>query len=81
VTDWTQLSQMFNAAYQVFGSVDIVCPGAGIYEPPFSSFWHPPGPNSPSKDSPEGGRYALLDINLTPSNPRHVAWYFAFLSG
>jgi hypothetical protein len=70
---------MFNAAYQLFGSVDIVCPGAGFYEPPFSSFWHPPGPNSPSKDSPEGGRYALLDINLTPSNPRHAARYFAFL--
>jgi 3-hydroxybutyrate dehydrogenase len=65
VTDWTQLSKMFNAAYQHFGSVDIACPGAGVYEPPFSNFWYPPGPNSPSKDSPEGGRYALLDINLT----------------
>jgi NAD(P)-dependent dehydrogenase (short-subunit alcohol dehydrogenase family) len=56
---------MFNVAYRLFGSVDIVCPGAGVYEPPSSNFWHPPGHNSPSKDSPEGGRYALLDINLT----------------
>ena len=56
---------MFEVAQQQFGSVDIVCPGAGVYEPAFSNFWYPPGPNSPSKDSPDGGRYALLDINLT----------------
>jgi NAD(P)-dependent dehydrogenase (short-subunit alcohol dehydrogenase family) len=65
VTDWTQLSQMFEVAKHHFGSVDIVCPGAGVYEPPFSNFWHPPGLTSASKDSPDGGRYALLDINLT----------------
>ena len=65
VTDWAQLSQIFEVAKQHFGSVDIVCPGAGVYEPPFSNFWHPPALNSPSKDSTDGGRYALLDINLT----------------
>jgi 3-hydroxybutyrate dehydrogenase len=65
VRDWTQLSQIFEVAKQQFGAVDIVCPGAGVYEPPFSNFWHPPGPNSSSKDSPDNGRYALLDINLT----------------
>jgi len=56
---------MFEIAQQHFGAVDIICPGAGVYEPPFSNFWYPPGPNSPSRDSPDGGRYALLDINLT----------------
>ena len=56
---------MFEVAQQQFGSVDIVCPGAGVYEPAFSSFWCPPGPKSPSKDSPDGGRYGSLDINLT----------------
>lgn len=33
VTDWTQLERMFVVAEQHFESVDIVCPGAGVYEP------------------------------------------------
>ena len=33
VTDWAQLDQMFEAAIEHFGGADIVCPGAGIYEP------------------------------------------------
>ncbi|KAL9103177.1 MAG: hypothetical protein Q9163_001743 [Psora crenata] len=46
------------------GVVDVVCPGAGVFEPPFSNFWHPPG-TPPSKDDPASHRYATLDINLT----------------
>ena len=64
VTSWADLTSMFAAATTHFGSIDIVCPGAGVFEPPFSSFWHPPGSSS-SKDSPTGDRYALLDINVT----------------
>ncbi|KAJ4341232.1 hypothetical protein N0V87_001973 [Didymella glomerata] len=64
VTDWTQLETMFNMAAQSFGAVDIVCPGAGIYDPPWSNFWHPPG-SPASKDRSDGGRYATLDINVT----------------
>lgn len=30
----------------------------------WSNFWRPPG-SSPSRDSPAGGRYALIDINLS----------------
>ena len=43
VTDWTQLEAAFNEAEKTFGTVpDLVCPGAGIYEPvnfgcPFNS--------------------------------------------
>lgn len=33
VTEWTQLERMFEVAEQEFESVDIVCPGAGVYEP------------------------------------------------
>ena len=35
VTDWKQLTRMFEVADREFGNgkVDIVCPGAGIYEP------------------------------------------------
>jgi 3-hydroxybutyrate dehydrogenase len=55
---------MFSAAQQHFGSIDIVCPGAGIFEPSWTSFWHPPGTEQ-SRDDPAGGRYKLLDINLS----------------
>jgi len=64
VTDWAQLDRMFAVAFEHFGGADIVCPGAGVYEPPFSNFWHPPG-SPPSRDDPSTSRYALLDINLT----------------
>ncbi|PGH19668.1 hypothetical protein AJ80_03823 [Polytolypa hystricis UAMH7299] len=63
VTDWLQLERMFDVAEKEFGEIDIVCPGAGIYEPPFSSFWYPPG-SPESRDSPAGSRYMQLDINL-----------------
>jgi len=33
VTDWAQLQRMFEVAEQHFDSADIVCPGAGVYEP------------------------------------------------
>ncbi|KAL9077444.1 MAG: hypothetical protein Q9161_000289 [Pseudevernia consocians] len=64
VRDWQHLERMFHVASKEFGGADIVCPGAGVYEPPFSNFWHPPG-KTPSKDSPTSDRYAILDINLT----------------
>ncbi|KAL9595322.1 MAG: hypothetical protein Q9219_006518 [cf. Caloplaca sp. 3 TL-2023] len=63
VREWPQLERMFHRATKEFGGVDIVCPGAGVYEPPFSSFWHPP--SSPGcEDAPSSSRYASLDINL-----------------
>ena len=33
VTDWIQLEKVFEVAIEHFGGADIVCPGAGIYEP------------------------------------------------
>lgn len=33
VTDWVQLERMFEVAEREFGEIDIVCPGAGVYEP------------------------------------------------
>ncbi|RDW65032.1 NAD(P)-binding protein-21 [Coleophoma cylindrospora] len=64
VTDWRQLERMFGTATKAFGGADIVCPGAGIYEPPWTNFWNPPG-QGPSKDKIEDSRYALVDINIT----------------
>lgn len=64
VTSWKELKSMFETAQQTFGPVDIVCPGAGVFEPPFSNFWHPPG-SLESKDDPLGSSYKTLDLNLT----------------
>lgn len=33
VRDWKQLERMFERAEVEFGEVQIVCPGAGVYEP------------------------------------------------
>lgn len=34
VTDWAQLERVFDVAEKEFGEVpDVICPGAGIYEP------------------------------------------------
>ncbi|KUL92464.1 hypothetical protein ZTR_02557 [Talaromyces verruculosus] len=64
VTDWVQLEELFKVAEREFTEIDIVCPGAGVYEEHWSNFWRPPG-SSESRDDPRGGRYRLLDINLT----------------
>ncbi|KAM0815438.1 putative Carbonyl reductase family member 4 [Seiridium cardinale] len=64
VTSWADLSHLFDVTTATFGDFDIVCPGAGIYEPHSSNFWHPPG-SSKSRDSAEGNRYAIIDINVT----------------
>ncbi|KAH8670137.1 hypothetical protein BGZ60DRAFT_375397 [Tricladium varicosporioides] len=64
VTDWAQLDKMFEVAIEHFGGADIVCPGAGVYEPPWSNFWIPPG-TPQSKDAISSSRYAIVDINIT----------------
>lgn len=68
VVKWDELTNMFDVTDKEFGGCDIVCPGAGVFEPPWSNFWYPPGTSS-SKDDPHGtnglGHYATLDINIT----------------
>lgn len=34
VSSWPDLERMFKTAIVHFGEVDIVCPGAGVFEPP-----------------------------------------------
>ncbi|KAF4542659.1 Short-chain dehydrogenase/reductase SDR [Lasiodiplodia theobromae] len=65
VSSWPALRQLFTATLAAFGDFDIVCPGAGVYEPHWSNFWHPPGCSAAARDDVDGGRYALLDINVT----------------
>lgn len=43
VSDWNQINSLWDTALQTFPQVDIVCNGAGLYEPPSSSFWNAPG--------------------------------------
>jgi NAD(P)-dependent dehydrogenase (short-subunit alcohol dehydrogenase family) len=38
VTKWDQLQRAFDSAMSNFGRLDIVCPGAGIFEPVRSCF-------------------------------------------
>lgn len=64
MTDWNDLQGAFKRAETEFGGVDIVCPGAGIFEPTFSNFWNPPGSKT-AGDEMDAGRYKLLDINVT----------------
>nr|POF07212.1 15-hydroxyprostaglandin dehydrogenase [nad(+)] [Quercus suber] len=70
VVNFDQLAHMFEVADREFGGADIVCPGAGVFEPHWSNFWHPPG-TPESRDTLHGttteglGHYATLDINLT----------------
>jgi len=33
VREWQQLERMFDVAKAKFGDVDVVCPGAGVWEP------------------------------------------------
>jgi NAD(P)-dependent dehydrogenase (short-subunit alcohol dehydrogenase family) len=33
VVKWAELDEMFDAAEREFGEIDIVCAGAGVYEP------------------------------------------------
>lgn len=63
VTSWVALTKMFDSTVAEFGSFDVVCPGAGVYEPHWSSFWVPPG-SALSKDALDADHYAQLDINL-----------------
>ncbi|CAH0019816.1 unnamed protein product [Clonostachys rhizophaga] len=55
VTNWKQLEEMFELAENEFGHADIICPGAGVFEPTTSNFWIPPGTGS-SSDLPQKNR-------------------------
>ncbi|KAF8859634.1 NAD(P)-binding protein [Acephala macrosclerotiorum] len=37
VTNWVQLQDAFDECIRLFGSLDIVCPGAGVFEPRHST--------------------------------------------
>lgn len=65
VADWSQLNDLWETALKKFGQVDIIANIAGVYDPPFSDFWKPPGVSPESKDAPDAnpGSYATISIN------------------
>ncbi|KAL1882810.1 hypothetical protein Daus18300_000448 [Diaporthe australafricana] len=56
LADWSQISSLWKVALQRFPQIDIVCNGAGIYEPPETSFWNPPEDANP-------GQYKSFAVN------------------
>ncbi|KAK3937321.1 hypothetical protein QBC46DRAFT_416412 [Diplogelasinospora grovesii] len=65
VRSWDALTKLFDMTVYTFGGFDILCPGAGVYEPHWSNFWHPPDSSPEARDTLSDSRYATLDINLT----------------
>ncbi|KAI0476557.1 short chain dehydrogenase [Xylariaceae sp. FL0804] len=71
VTSWPQLSALFAKGLEVFGRVDIVCPGAGLFEPAFSTFWLPPKTATNQKTfsrdiaDAEPGTFQTIEVNLS----------------
>lgn len=65
VTSFKELDALWKTAVSTFPQVDLVVPGAGVYEPESSSFWFPPGvEGSPSTDALESNMYATFGVNL-----------------
>ncbi|KAJ0283832.1 hypothetical protein COL940_004434 [Colletotrichum noveboracense] len=65
VADWAQLQSLWETTLALFGRVDIVAAVAGIYEPPESNFWYPPGVSAESGDPADAavGQYRIIAVN------------------
>ncbi|PTD03680.1 Boron transporter 1 [Fusarium culmorum] len=70
VTSWPQLTAAWKTALEKFPKVDIVVAGAGLFEPPWYSFWDAPktetNKKTVSQDDADAdpGHYRVLDVNL-----------------
>ncbi|KAF4973792.1 hypothetical protein FSARC_21 [Fusarium sarcochroum] len=65
VNDWGQLQTLWDISLEKFGSIHIVCNGAGIYEPPSSDFWNPPGISQLAEDKADAnpGVFKTFAVN------------------
>ncbi|QPC69759.1 hypothetical protein HYE68_000511 [Fusarium pseudograminearum] len=70
VTSWPQLTAAWKTALEKFPKVDIVVAGAGLFEPPWYSFWDAPKTESNKKTvsqddaDADPGHYRVIDVNL-----------------
>ncbi|KAK6086104.1 nad-dependent 15-hydroxyprostaglandin dehydrogenase [Seiridium cupressi] len=55
-----------SSIYHKMDQIDLLCPGAGIWKPPSSSFWHAAGTSPFAKDDPNGapGVYNVFAVNV-----------------
>ncbi|KAI8292064.1 3-beta-hydroxycholanate 3-dehydrogenase (NAD(+)) 2 [Colletotrichum sp. SAR 10_99] len=65
LVDWSQINSLWETALETFPQVDIICNGAGLYEPPSSSFWTLPGVSPLAKDDANAkiGQYQTFSVN------------------
>lgn len=65
MSDWSSISHLWNATLDTFGRIDMIVNGAGIYEPPSSTFWNLPGISPLAKDEPDAvvGQYNTFTVN------------------
>jgi NAD(P)-dependent dehydrogenase (short-subunit alcohol dehydrogenase family) len=65
VANWAHLTSLWETTIKLFSRVDIVVSVAGVYEPPSSSFWNPPGISPESQDQPDVslGQYNTFAVN------------------
>ncbi|KAH9243393.1 hypothetical protein K456DRAFT_1716968 [Colletotrichum gloeosporioides 23] len=64
-SNWAQVSETWEFALKTFGRVDLLCPGAGIWEPPTNAFWDLPGVSPLAQDDPNAtpGVYNIFAVN------------------
>lgn len=65
ISDWAQISSLWEFALAEFPQIDMVVNGAGLYEPPSSTFWNAPGVSALSQDQPDQkhGVYQTFAVN------------------
>lgn len=65
MSDWAQISSLWETTLKKFPRIDIVVNGAGIYEPPSSTFWNAPGISPLAKDPVDAkvGQYMTFAVN------------------
>lgn len=65
IVDWAQLRTLFDSAVEKYGRVDIVINGAGLFEPPSSSFWVNPDHSALAADAADcnPGVYRTFAVN------------------
>ncbi|KAF4806377.1 15-hydroxyprostaglandin dehydrogenase [Colletotrichum siamense] len=65
ITNWSDLTSLWTTSVDTFGRVNIIINNAGIFEPPWSSFWNPPGISPQSRDPVDAtvGSYHIFNVN------------------
>lgn len=76
VSDWGQITTLWEEALKTFPQIDIVVNGAGLYEPPSSTFWNAPGvsPLAQDKADQQAGVYRTFAvITMAPIRLAQIA--------